>query len=87
MECHVMLRTWNIGTSLSEIFQAIRKLSEKVSASNYAKVYGSRCIITLAKHEILRNSPDSLFLSSPNLCVIIVFICDLFVSRDDPLMS
>ena len=27
------------------------------------------------------------FLSSPQLCFIIVFICDLFVSRDDPLMS
>ena len=26
-------------------------------------------------------------LSSPHLCFIIVFICDLFVSRDDPLMS
>ena len=27
------------------------------------------------------------FLSSPYLCFIIVFICDLFVSLDDPLMS
>ena len=27
------------------------------------------------------------FLSSPHICFIIVFICDLFVSRDDPLMS
>ena len=27
------------------------------------------------------------FLSSPHFCFIIVFICDLFVSRDDPLMS
>ena len=27
------------------------------------------------------------FLSSPPLCFIKVFICDLFVSRDDPLMS
>ena len=27
------------------------------------------------------------FLSSPHLCFIIVFICDLFVSRDDPLKS
>ena len=27
------------------------------------------------------------FLSSPHLCFIIVFICDLFVSRGDPLMS
>ena len=27
------------------------------------------------------------FLSSPHLCFIIVFISDLFVSRDDPLMS
>ena len=37
-----------------------------------------------------RGSPDvgrNTFLSSPHLCFIIVFICDLFVSRDDPLMS
>ena len=27
------------------------------------------------------------FLSSPDLCFIIVFICDLFVSRGDPLTS
>ena len=30
---------------------------------------------------------NMLFLSSPHLCFIIVFICDLFVSRDDPLMG
>ena len=37
-----------------------------------------------------RGSPGvgrNMFLSSPHLCFIIVFICDLFVSRDDPLMS
>ena len=37
-----------------------------------------------------RGSPGvdrNTFLSSPHLCFIIVFICDLFVSRDDPLMS
>ena len=27
------------------------------------------------------------FLSSPRLCFIVVFICDLFVSRDGPLVS
>ena len=27
------------------------------------------------------------FLSTPHLCFITVFICDLLVSRDDPLMS
>ena len=30
---------------------------------------------------------NTLFLLSPHLCFIIVFICDLFVSRDDPLMG
>ena len=39
----------------------------------------------------LQGSPgvgrNTLFLSSSHLCFIIVFICDLFVSRDDPLMS
>ena len=30
---------------------------------------------------------NTLFLSNPHLCFIIVFICDLFVSRDDPFMG
>ena len=30
---------------------------------------------------------NMLLLSSPHLCFIIVFIRDLFVSREDPLMS
>ena len=30
---------------------------------------------------------NTLFLSSPYLCFIVVFIRDLFVSRDDPWMS
>ena len=30
---------------------------------------------------------STLFLSSPHLCFIIVVICELFVSHDDPLMS
>ena len=30
---------------------------------------------------------NTLCLLSPHLCFIIVFICDLFVSRDDPLMG
>ena len=43
-------------------------------------------------HSRLRTNCSSLnqhytFLSSAHLCFIIVFICDLFVSRDDPLMS
>ena len=40
---------------------------------------------------LIQESPgvgrNTLFLSSPHLCFVIVFICDLFVSRDDPLMS
>ena len=27
------------------------------------------------------------FLSSPHLCFVVVFVCDLFVSRDDPLVN
>ena len=34
-----------------------------------------------------RVSHNTLFLASPHLCFIIVFICDLFVSCDDPLMG
>ena len=36
---------------------------------------------------VVRGVYRNTFLSSPYLCFIIVFICDLFVSRDDPLMS
>ena len=35
-------------------------------------------------HDVGRHT---LCLSSPHLCFIIVFICHLFVSRDNPLMS
>ena len=42
-------------------------------------------------NKLLDNTPgvgrNTLFLSSPHLCFIIVFIRDLFVSRDDPLTS
>ena len=40
--------------------------------------------------QIIQGSPGvgrNTFLSSHHLCFIILFICDLFVSRDDPLMS
>ena len=39
------------------------------------------------QHAFKNVGRNTLFLSSPHLCFIIVFICDLFVSRDDPLMS
>ena len=39
---------------------------------------------------IPRGSPGvgrGAFLSSPRLCFVVVFVCDLFVSRDDPLVG
>ena len=36
---------------------------------------------------VARVAGKDTYLSSPHLCFIIVFICDLFVSRGDPLMS
>ena len=41
------------------------------------------CSATRGSPGVGRNT----FLSSPHLCFIIVFICDLYVSRDDPVMS
>ena len=35
----------------------------------------------------VRRDTKKTFLSGPHLCFIIVFICDLFVSYDDPLTS
>ena len=50
---------------------------------SFAPVFQWCCSTSQGSPGIGRN----MFLSSPHLCFIIVFICDLFVSRDDPLMS
>ena len=44
--------------------------------------HGYQCLY-LSGYTVGRNT----FLSSPYVCFIIVYICDLFVSRDDPLMN
>ena len=67
-------------------------VSERISVSypKYVRL-GVKCIKgVLTSHLESQGSPGvgrNTFLSSPHLCFIIVFICDLFVSRDDPLMS
>ena len=48
-----------------------------------APVFQWCCSTPLGSPGVGRNT----FLSSPHLCFIKVFICDLFVSLDDPLMS
>ena len=48
-----------------------------------APVFQWCCLTPQGSPGVGRNT----FLSSPHLCFIIVFICDLFVSRDDSLMS
>ena len=50
----------------------------------FATVFHWCCLISQRSPGVGRNT---LFLSSLNFCFIIVFIGDLFVSRDDPLMS
>ena len=50
---------------------------------SFAPVFQWYCSTPQGSPSVGRNT----FLSSPHLCFIIVFICDLFVSRDDPLMS
>ena len=50
---------------------------------SFAPVFQWCCSTPQGSPGVGRNT----FLSSPHLCFIIVFICDLFVSRDDPLMS
>ena len=50
---------------------------------SFAPVVQWCCSASRGSPGVGRNS----YLSSPHLCFIIVFICDLFVSRDDPLMS
>ena len=49
----------------------------------FASVFQSCCSTPQGSPGVGRNT----FLSSPHLCFIIVFMCDLFVSCDDPLMS
>ena len=50
---------------------------------SFAPVFQWCCSTPQGSPGVGRNT----FLSSPLLCFITVFICDLFVSRDDPLMS
>ena len=50
---------------------------------SFAPVFQWCCSTPQGSPGVGRNT----FLSSPHLCFIIVFICDLFVSRDDTLMS
>ena len=50
---------------------------------SFAPVFQWCCSTPQGSPGVGRNT----FLSSPHLCFIIVFICDLFVSPDDPLMS
>ena len=61
----------------------------------YNSILNSIQVIDLLHKEISSYVKDriksilniKMLLSSPHLCFIIVFICDLFVSRDEPLMS
>ena len=50
---------------------------------SFAPVFQWCCSTPQGSPGVGRNT----FLSSPHLCFITVFICDLFVSCDDPLMS
>ena len=50
---------------------------------SFAPVFQWCCSTPQGSPGVGRNT----FLSSPHLCFIIVFICDSFVSRNDPLMS
>ena len=50
---------------------------------SFAPVFQWCCSTPQGSPGVGRNT----FLSSPHLCFIIVFMYDLFVSRDDPLMS
>ena len=70
------LRGFTLLSTLSKLFT--RVLNNKLTT--WAEEY---YIYSEAQASVGRNT----FLSSPHLWFIIVFICDLFVSRDDLLMS
>ena len=71
--------------------------SDLVKISNWARAWfvDFNCWFSFAQvfqwcYSTSQGSPGvgrNTFLSSPHLCFIIVFICDLFVSRNDPLMN
>ena len=93
---HIPSKTSRSVSSIPWITPEIRrKIRRKNKTHAKAKKTGSSKV--RSKFETLRReiktpqgSPGvghNTFLSSPHLCFIIVFICDLFVSRDDPLMS
>ena len=78
---------WSVLTRLCFRYLGHWKITGKVIAK-----HTSRHLFTpTMRHSTTpQGSPGvgrNTFLSSPHLCFIIVFICDLFVSRDDPLMG
>ena len=83
--CNQYLHKYNLPNIyiLQQQFSSEVSCKQEIKAqvdSFVAELWCSEAKIKTALH---RNT----FLSSPHLCFIIVFICDLFVSRDDPLMS
>ena len=70
----------DLKTSQNDLLKGAYELSKELSNKGVDSWY---CSTPQGSPGVGRNT----FLSSPHLCFIIVFICDLFVSRDDPLMS
>ena len=85
------IHLWRDDRALFKILRSIIPISvhgllakgHRLKDSKSAPVFQWCCSTPQGSPGVGRNT----FLSSPHLCFIIVFICDLFVSRDDPLMS
>ena len=69
-------------TSLRNIDSEIKHFADNCIC--YREIKGTEETV---KYSFPPNIGRNTFLSSPHLCFIIVFNGDLFVSRDDPLMS
>ena len=75
---HIMYTSWKVHTSFI------------ISPANFTVHQRIYFVLSCYLSVVIYLSPGvgrNTFLLSPHLCFIIVFICDLFVSRDDPLMS
>ena len=84
---HTMVKSLHFATANGRMFYISPHTTVAPPGFNrcfsFASVFQWCCSTPQGSPGVDRNT----FPSSPHLCFIIALICDLFVSRDDPLMS
>ena len=80
-------RSTSYGVYISQLIRFARVSSHVIDFNARNKSLTAKLLQQGYRYQGSPGVGRNTFLSSPHLCFIIVFICDLFVSRDDPLMS